>query len=94
MIYQVVNTFSTRFKAPMLRSDLCEYSDGYVVVKGKTTVEGTKAQINKELAFKNNAVFKPCILKIINTFTGNAEDLDIVILMLNLIENSGNYSKT
>ena len=86
MIYQVVNIFSTRFKAPMLRSDLCEYSDGYVVVKGKTTVEGTKAQINKE--------FRPCISKIINTFTGNAEDLDIVILMLNLIENSGNYSKT
>ena len=27
-----------RFKNPMLRSDLCDYSDAYVVVKGRITV--------------------------------------------------------
>ena len=27
-----------RFKTSMLRSDLCDYSDAYIVVKGKITV--------------------------------------------------------
>ena len=35
-------TYSTnkqiRFKTPMLRSDLCDYSDAYIVVRGKITV--------------------------------------------------------
>ena len=35
------------------------------------------------LAFKNNDPFRSCILKINNTFTDNAEDLHIVILMYN-----------
>ena len=41
------------FKTPMLRSDLCYYSDTYIVVKGRITVECTKnANIrNKKLAF-------------------------------------------
>ena len=29
---------STRFKTPMLRSDLCDYSDAYVLVSGTITV--------------------------------------------------------
>ena len=29
-----------RFKTSMLRSDLCDYSDAYIVVKGTITVEG------------------------------------------------------
>ena len=32
-----------RFKTPMLISDLWDYSDAYIVVKGKTTVEGNNA---------------------------------------------------
>ena len=29
------------FKTPMLKSDLCDYSDAYIDVKRTTTVEGT-----------------------------------------------------
>ena len=29
---------SIRFKAPMLRSNLCDYSDAYILVKGTITV--------------------------------------------------------
>ena len=29
---------SIRFKAPMLRSSLCDYSDAYILVKGTITV--------------------------------------------------------
>ena len=41
----------------MLRSDFCEYSDAYIAVKGRKTVEGTVAnnKTNRLLAFKNNA---------------------------------------
>ena len=29
-----------RIKTPMLRSDLCDFSDAYIVVKGDITLEG------------------------------------------------------
>ena len=45
----------------------------------------------KKLAFKNNAPFVSCISKNNNTIIDNAEDLDIVKLMYNLIEYSKNY---
>ena len=52
-----------RFKTPMLRSDLCDYSDTYILVKGKITVEGENAnnRETKKLAFKNNGPFRCCI---------------------------------
>ena len=34
-----VNT-EIRIKTSMLRSDLCDFSDAYIVVKGKITLEG------------------------------------------------------
>ena len=40
---------------------------------------------DKKLASKNNAPFTSCILKINNTLTDNAEGLDIVMPMYNLI---------
>ena len=84
-----------RFKTSMLRSDLCDYSDAYIVVKGTITVtDPNKANYDKKLAFKNNAPFTSCISKINNTLINNAEDLDIVMPMYNLLEYSKNYRKT
>ena len=85
-----------RFKTSMLRSYICGYSDAYIVVKGRLTVEGDNdsKERNKELTFKNNSPFRSCISKINNTFVDNAGDLDIVISMYNLLEYSGNYSMT
>ena len=78
----------------MLRSDLCHYRDAYIVVKGRVTVEGDNDDKtrNKKLIFKNNAPFRSCISKINNNFIDNAEDLDIVMPMYNLLEYSDNYS--
>ena len=80
----------------MLRSDLCDYSDAYIVVKGRISVRGTNDanKRNKKLTFKNNAPFRSCISKINNTFIDNAEDLDIVMPMYNLLEYSDKYSRT
>ena len=41
---------------------------------------------NKKLTFKNNAPFRLCMSKINKTFIDNAEDLDIVMPMYNLLE--------
>ena len=80
----------------MLRSDLCDYSDAYVLVKGKITVTNPNddANFNKELTLKNNAPFISCISKINGELAENAEDLDIVMPMYNLLEYSKNYEKT
>ena len=73
-----------RFKTSMLRSDLCDFSDAYIVVKGTITVAGggNSSRKNRPLAFKNNAPLIGCILKINNTLIDNAEDLDVVMPMV------------
>ena len=64
-------------------------------MKGKITVtDANNDAYNKELAFKNNALFVSCISKINNTLIVNAEILDIVMPMYNLLEYRKNYSKT
>ena len=84
-----------RFKTSVLRSNLCDYSDAYIVVKWRITVtDPNNANYDKKLTFKNNAPFTSCISKINNTLIDNAEDLDIVIPMYNLLEYSKNYRKT
>ena len=83
-----------RFKTSMLRSDLCDFSDAYIVVKGTITVTNpVNDAYDKKLAFKNNAPFVSCISKINNTLIDNAEELDIVMPIYNFIEYSENYSK-
>ena len=84
----------------MLRSSLCDYSDAYILVKGNISVNnnaGAGAALNnigKKVIFKNCAPFTNCISKINNTQIDNAEYIDIVMPMYNLIEYSDNYSKT
>ena len=83
-----------RIKTSMLRSDLCDFSDGYIVVEGNITPEGDNDVNKRNLAFKNNAPFINCISKINGVQIDNAEDLDVVMLMYNLFEQSKNYKKT
>ena len=84
-----------RFKTSKLRSDLCNFNDPYIVVKITITVtDPNDDAYGKKLAFKNNALFLSYISKINNTLVDNAEDLDIVMPMYNLIEYRKNYSKT
>ena len=92
---------SIRFKTPMLRSDLCDYSDAYILVKGTATVNGVVngaeneiLRRNRPLVLKNNAPFVSCMTKINNEFIEDADDLDIVMPKYNLLEYSKNYIKT
>ena len=87
------------FKTAILMSSLCDYSDAYILVKGNISVNnnaGAGAALNnigKKVIFKNCAPFTNCISKINNTQIDNAEYIDIVMPMYNLIEYSDNYSK-
>ena len=86
------------FKTSMLRSDLCDFSDAYIV---KGTITLTKADgvrfmdiRNRFLAFKNITQFTNCISKINNELIDKAEVLDVVMPMYSLLECSVNYRKT
>ena len=85
----------------MLRSNLCDYSDAYILVKGTITVNGIVNGAENEilrrngpLILKNNAPFVSCMTKVNNEFIEDADDLDIVMPMYNLLEYSKNYRKT
>ena len=83
-----------RIKTPMLRSDLCEFSDAYIVVKGNIIITNPdNAKRNKCVTFKNNTPFINCISKIKGIQIDNAENLDVVMPMYNLLEYSKNYKK-
>ena len=63
-----------RIKTPMLRSDLCNFSDAYIVLKREITViNQNNAKRNKAVAFKNNAPFINCISKISGVQIDNAK---------------------
>ena len=70
-----------RIKTEMLRSDLCDFSEVYIVVKGYIIVTTpNNAKKTKAVAFKNNAPFITCISKINGVQIDSAEDLDVVVI--------------
>ena len=84
-----------RIKTSMLRFDLFDFNDAYIVVKVTITVtepDNTKNN-KKEGAFKNNAPFINCISNFNSIKIDNAEDLDVAMLMYNLLEYSKDYRK-
>ena len=91
-----------KFKTTMLRSNLCDYADAYILVNGRITITGAGADAaarqaderDKGVTFKNCVPFTKCISRINNTEIDNAKDIDIVMSMYNLIEYSDNYLKT
>ena len=91
-----------KLKTTILRPNLCNYADAYILVKGTIIiidVENDDAakrldERNKGVVLKNFAPFTKCISRINNTDADNAQDIDIVMPMHNLIEYSDNYPKT
>ena len=94
---------SIRFKTPVLRSNLYDYSDACILVKGTITVtapgvnngaNNIRDKRNRPLILKNNAPFVSCITRINGELIEDPDDLDIVMSMYNLLEYSKNYRKT
>ena len=86
----------------MLKSSLCDYSDSYILVKGKITITGAgddaaarqTDERDKDVVFPNCAPFIYAVSETNNMQIDNAKDIDIVMPMYNLIEYSDNYAKT
>ena len=87
----------------MLRSNLCDYSDAYILVKGTITVtapgvnnnaNNIRDKRNRPVILKNNAPFVSCITRINGELIEDADNLDIVMPMCNSLEYSKNYTKT
>ena len=86
-----------RFKTPQIRYDLCDFNDAYIVVTGKITATnpGNNAnEYNRKVALKSSVPFFNCVLKINNQLIEDAQDLDVVMPMFNLLYCSKNFRKT
>ena len=81
-----------KFLTRSIESNLCDYSDAYILVTGNINVTGGDA--NTKVAFKNCAPFKDCRTEINDTFVDYADFINITMPMYNLIEYSDNYSDT
>ena len=68
-----------------LKSKLCDYSDAYILVTSDLTIVANPAI---------QLPFTKCITKTDRTTIDDAEDLDLVMLMYNLIEYSSSYFGT
>ena len=86
-----------KFKTSMLRSSLCDYSDAYILVSGTIRVAALAAGVGNndvQVVFKSCVPFINCISEINNTQIDDAEDIDVVMPMYNLIEYCDSHSKT
>ena len=84
------NASTITFETKVVKSNLCDYSDAYILVTGDITAENGNA--NTRIAFKNCAPFRRCVTHINDEYAETVENLDIIIPMYNLFEYSDNYS--
>ena len=85
----------------MRRSNLCDYSNAYILLGGTISVIRARAddapkradERNKGVRFKNCAPFTDCISEINNTQINDAKDIDVMPIY-NSIKYSDTYSKT
>ena len=83
---------SVKFETKFIKSNLYDYSNAYIHVTRNITATGGGA--NDRVAFQNCAAFTKCITDINDEHVDNADNIDIIMPMYNLIEYSDNYSDT
>ena len=66
--------------------------DAYILVTAN--IKATGGDADTRVAFKDYAPFTKCITHINNEHVDNADNLDIIMPMYNLIEYNHNYSDT
>ena len=86
-----------RFKTPQISDNLCDFNGAYIVVTGKITVTtpgNDNAEYDRKVSLINSAPFLNCILKTNNQIIEDAQDLDIVMPMFDLLYSSKIFRKT
>ena len=86
------NDSSIKFEKKVIKSNLCDYSDAYILVTGNITA--TDGNANTRVAFKNCAPFTRCAAHINDEHTDTAENLVIIMPRYKLLEYSDNYADT
>ena len=81
-----------KFLTNSLESSLCDYSDSYILVTGDITA--TPYNAATQVIFKNCAPFEKFRTEITETFVAEADSINIIMPIYNLIEYSVNYSDT
>ena len=84
------NNSTIKFETKVIKTNLCDYSDAYILVTGDIKVANIAADNN--VAFKNCAPFTRCVTHVNGEHVKTAENLDIIMPMYNLIEYSDNYA--
>ena len=84
------NGRTIKFETKVIKSNLCDYSDAYVLVTGDIAAVG--GDKNAPIAFKNCALFTRCVTHINAEHVETAENVDITMPMYNLLEYSDNYA--
>ena len=79
-----------KYDTKVFKSNLCDYSDSYILVSGNIKFADVAANTN--VVFKNCAPFIRCVTHINDEHVETAENLDVIIPMYNLIEYSDNYA--
>ena len=85
------NPDTIKYDTRVLKPNLCDYADAYILVDGTIRAEGRAVIANTRLVLKNCAPFTKCNLEINDEHVDTAENLDIVMPMYNLIKYSDNY---
>ena len=83
---------TVRFETKVIKSNLCDYWDPYILVTGDITATGGDA--NTRVAFKNCAPFTKCMTHINDEHLYGANNLDMITPMYNVVEYNDNYSDT
>ena len=81
-----------KFESKIIKSNLCDYSDAYLLVTGDIIATGTNA--NNRVVFKNCYPFTKYITHRNDEHVDGAENLGIIMPMYNLMGYNDNYSDT
>ena len=78
------NDLTIRFETKVIKPNICDYSEAYILVTGDIKVAGVPANTN--VAFKNCAALIRCVTHINDEYVETTENLDTIMLMYNLVE--------
>ena len=79
-----------KFEKKIIKPNLSDYSDAYVLVTGNIAAVGGNENTN--VAFKNRALFTRCVTHVNDEHVETADSLDIIMPTYNLLEYSDNYA--
>ena len=82
------NDSTIKFETKVIKPNLCDYSDVYILATGDIKVAAVPADTN--VAFKSCAPFTRCVTHLNDEHVETAENLDKIMPMYNLIEYSDN----